>query len=329
MLRGRKRKLPSCFIPEPYYHGSDSDIEDGASSTVPVPVRVRGSLLHQRVPGAASADGVSRGPGLAGQDVLLGGASAGAVNEDGNGEPGLDRVHQEVLRRMAGLEGLHTGACTSSQGTETPGQPPRTPSRTSATLHVPIEATTPSSATMHDRYNPRRRLTQDEEEDEQEEEEEEEEEEEQEEEQDQEEEEEAPPPPPPQQKPDNPPDDPDPDDYYTILNEFYKKWMDTELEHTVSKVGSDAFWNVAFKFIPKILRSKELQNIKRKIPQFHHVRKSLHKKFTPKVDLEIAYKNKDTNEVTLVKDVVTPKSRFPHQLYEKEYEIASVKVKRN
>lgn len=25
MLRGRKRKLPSCFIPESYFHGSDSE----------------------------------------------------------------------------------------------------------------------------------------------------------------------------------------------------------------------------------------------------------------------------------------------------------------
>ena len=28
MLRGRKRKLPTVFVPEPYYHGSESEEED-------------------------------------------------------------------------------------------------------------------------------------------------------------------------------------------------------------------------------------------------------------------------------------------------------------
>ena len=42
--------------------------------------------------------------------------------------------------------------------------------------------------------------------------------------------------------------------------------------------------------------------------------------------LEIAYLNKESDEVTIVKDTVTPKSKFPPDKYKKLYEIASVKL---
>lgn len=79
--------------------------------------------------------------------------------------------------------------------------------------------------------------------------------------------------------------------------------------------------------MPKLLQAKSLQNVRKKTPQFNHIRRQLHLKKTPKVHMEIAFKKKDTGEVIIVEDAeVAPKSRFPGHLYEKLYETATVKV---
>ena len=78
--------------------------------------------------------------------------------------------------------------------------------------------------------------------------------------------------------------------------------------------------------MPKLLHARSIQNERKKIPQFKQVRKTLYDKYTPEVKMEISYINKETNEVTVVKDTVTPKSRFPPHLYEKINEVATVKV---
>lgn len=71
---------------------------------------------------------------------------------------------------------------------------------------------------------------------------------------------------------------------------------------------------------------KKLQQVKRKVPKYNHIRRKLYEKHTPDVNLELAYKNKESNEITIINDTVTPKSRFPPDQYEKIYEIATVKV---
>lgn len=102
--------------------------------------------------------------------------------------------------------------------------------------------------------------------------------------------------------------------------------MDIELDHTVSQTASNAMWKLAFEFIPKILESRNIHNIRRKIPQFNHIRRKLHKKYTPPVHLEMAYKKRDSDEITIVNDSVTPRTRFPGNVFEKLYEVATVKV---
>lgn len=129
-------------------------------------------------------------------------------------------------------------------------------------------------------------------------------------------------------------DDDDPDDeedeedenYFSLLHCLSKKWMEAELDHTVSKVGSNLFWKIAFKFVPRILEAKAQQRVTRKTPQFNHIRRTLYDKYTPDVNLEIAYREKETDEVRIVNESVMPKSRFPPDKFEKLYEIASVKV---
>lgn len=71
---------------------------------------------------------------------------------------------------------------------------------------------------------------------------------------------------------------------------------------------------------------KQQQNVKRKIPMFQQIRRTFHAKNTPKVNLQLAYRNKENEEITIVRDEVTPKSRFPSQQYEQMYEIATVEV---
>ena len=53
----------------------------------------------------------------------------------------------------------------------------------------------------------------------------------------------------------------------------------------------------------------------------------MYQKSTPKVDLDITYRHRENNEITVVNDTVTPKSRFPPNEFEKLCEIATVKVK--
>ena len=115
-------------------------------------------------------------------------------------------------------------------------------------------------------------------------------------------------------------------DYESLLESFSKKWLFAELDHTVSKTASDVFWKIATNFIPKIIESRNVENIKKKIPQFHHIRRKMYDKHVPKVNLEISYRDKNTNEITVVHDTVTPKSRFPPNRFEKLCEIASVEV---
>lgn len=69
-----------------------------------------------------------------------------------------------------------------------------------------------------------------------------------------------------------------------------------------------------------------MQQVRRKIPQFQQIRRTLEKKYTPDVQLEVAYQKRDTNEVTVVNTTINPRKRFPGNEYEKLYEVATVKV---
>ena len=115
-------------------------------------------------------------------------------------------------------------------------------------------------------------------------------------------------------------------DYQTLLDLLSQKWLVAEVDHTMSKAGSNELWRIASFYIPKIINAKNIEQVKKKNPQFNHIRRKLYDDYTPKVNLEIGYRNKETNEVTVVKDSITPRKRFPPNQFEKLYEIASVKV---
>ena len=116
------------------------------------------------------------------------------------------------------------------------------------------------------------------------------------------------------------------EDYFTILENMSRQWILSEVDHTVSQSATNSFWDVAFSFIPKLLEAKKLQKVTRKVPKFNHIRRQLYKNKTPEVRMEIAYRNKETDEITIVEDTSTPASKFSPAVYEKLYEKAYVKV---
>ena len=120
-------------------------------------------------------------------------------------------------------------------------------------------------------------------------------------------------------EPQNMPDDPNFDE---VLEDLKSKWLFTENKHCVSKTASEAFWRLAAQHFPKLGTARG----KKKIPQFRTIRNQMHEDLLPTVDLEIAYRNKTTGEIEIVKDTVTPRKRFSSTNYEKIFEIGTLKV---
>lgn len=133
---------------------------------------------------------------------------------------------------------------------------------------------------------------------------------------------------------DSDPEDPDDngfeeiDDYDTILKHLSKKWLEVERTHNVSKTCSDAFWELGKEWFHKLFTTKANQNVRRKTPSFVHIRRRLYDDHVPPVKMQIAYKHKDSGELTVLEDsLVTPKSKFPAHEYHKMWEIAHIEVK--
>lgn len=103
-------------------------------------------------------------------------------------------------------------------------------------------------------------------------------------------------------------------------------WIQTENSHRVSKEAADAFFDVGQKWFHQVFEAKAREGITSKTPRFTHIRRCLINKNVPPIHMEVGFKNKNTGEVTVVKEESIPRSRFPPQEYEKTYEIASVKV---
>lgn len=114
--------------------------------------------------------------------------------------------------------------------------------------------------------------------------------------------------------------------YKELLHEISKQWLLLELKHRTSKAASDDFWALAKTLFPKVYRAKIEEMVHKSIPSFTFQRLKLYKSTLPKIDMEIGYENRETNEVTVVEAERTPVSRFNPRQYKKIYEAASVKV---
>ena len=115
----------------------------------------------------------------------------------------------------------------------------------------------------------------------------------------------------------------DVEDYSTILEKLKSKWLLTEINHSVSKTASDAFWKIGLLFFNELHAAP---GRRKKTPQFKTVRRQMYRNLVPEIELEIGYRHKVSGEITVVKDSITPMKRFSTATFEKIYEIGTVKV---
>ena len=119
------------------------------------------------------------------------------------------------------------------------------------------------------------------------------------------------------------PDIDEEEDYDSIFNNLRSQWLLAEIDHSVSKTASDTFWKIGLHFFPKL---SSAYGRRKKTPQFSSTRKQMYDDLIPTVDLKIAYRNRDTGDVVVVNETITPRKRFPATQFEKLYETGSVKV---
>ena len=116
-------------------------------------------------------------------------------------------------------------------------------------------------------------------------------------------------------------------DYNTILEKLSRDWLLTEISHNISQTCNDLLWNLSLQVFPKLIEAKKMQNIKKKVPQFTHIRRELYKHKTPEVKMDFAFEDKETGEVILVEKCdSTPTKDYPPNRFKKLYEIASVEA---
>ena len=115
--------------------------------------------------------------------------------------------------------------------------------------------------------------------------------------------------------------------YKSIFEKLTDRWLLTEVDHHCSKTSTNEFWRVANKYFAKLYAAKEREGITRKTPLFSHIRKQIHDKRVPRISMEVAYQHKTTGEISVAADVdATPTSQYPPNVYTKIYESASIEV---
>ena len=111
-------------------------------------------------------------------------------------------------------------------------------------------------------------------------------------------------------------------EYEDPLQELTKKWFLNQSKHHVSASAANNFWDIAFKFIPLVLQSRE-----KKVPKCIQQRRKLKKDNCPPVTVEHCYRNKINGEILHHSGSAAPvKTYQDNSKFEKLYEIAYVKV---
>ena len=109
-----------------------------------------------------------------------------------------------------------------------------------------------------------------------------------------------------------------------VLFAFGGEWELIEINHKVSKFGTNAFWDCALKHMNILVKAMEDNNVKKKVPKFSHFRRVLYKKHVPKINMKFGYVDKATGELEEACGTETPIGKYPPGKYRKVYEIASV-----
>ena len=96
------------------------------------------------------------------------------------------------------------------------------------------------------------------------------------------------------------------------LKEISRQWVENEIDHRVSKTASNHFWRIANEHFHELYLLKQNQNIKSKVPQICHIRRKMNDEHVPKISMEVAYQNKQTGEITILKNIMnTPVGKYP------------------
>ena len=112
------------------------------------------------------------------------------------------------------------------------------------------------------------------------------------------------------------------EDYNTIFEKLKKDWLLAENKNLVSKTASETFWKIGLKYFSKLQTAPGWK----RTPQFKTIRKHMYDEKVPTDNLEIAYKEKSSGQVVIVKDTITPMKNYSPANYEKMYEIGTIKV---
>lgn len=116
--------------------------------------------------------------------------------------------------------------------------------------------------------------------------------------------------------------------YNSILKKLVEEWLICEIDHRLSKEASNAFFELAKDWFFKLFEAKNEGSVTKKIPMFVHLRKTLFKKKLPPVSLGVAFKDKESGQSIVLKNLESiPVGKFPPNKFEKLYETASVKVR--
>ena len=116
-------------------------------------------------------------------------------------------------------------------------------------------------------------------------------------------------------------------DYSECLNELSRQWINCEIHHAVSKTASNELWRVAKNHFKKLYELKSSQNVQSKVPQLAHIRRKMVEEKVPPISMEVAYQDKETDEVIVLEDLTkSPVSQYPPHKYLNLYERATVKV---
>ena len=114
-------------------------------------------------------------------------------------------------------------------------------------------------------------------------------------------------------------------EYQVLLQTLTEKWLLVELNHTVTKAATNAFWRLATSLLPSLFDAKKRLDVTRKIPQFVHIRRQLHKRFLPDIDHSTAYRQEGSEEIVELRDH-EKLDEIQTNPFLKIYETASVSV---
>ena len=118
------------------------------------------------------------------------------------------------------------------------------------------------------------------------------------------------------------------DTYKDVLNSLSRQWLLTQLNHRVSAKAANQFWDIAMKYLPKLLMFKEREGRQKNVPKFIQQRRKLYANHCPDVHMEFGFQKKCDGSINKISGGTAPLRTFQlNSEYTKLYEITTIKVR--